>query len=461
LLAVSRSLHASILSNAPLNEEILVKKSVIALILLAVVVIIISPAIVGKFAEESVGENLNWAANESGELVVTSEGFDRGWFSSEGRHRVELGDGQVRAAMTTVGGAGNDDQLPVLLINTHIDHGLIPVSSMGREEGSLAPGLGSAVSTLAVEFGDETIDLPGTIYSKVGMGGDLDSKYIVAAGAQTVDNGEVTWQPTTINIASSAKSGDMEFDGDIGAMTFGNQQQVVAIDGLSFTGEQEGTPYGFHVGDVDMTMGAMTITSSGMEVGGMKGMSVKASSSVNDGIAAAAMRMELSGQTIPGFGDISVIADMTFDSLDAEALGVLTAQLENMGASQDPTMLMMEAQDELKGLVAGGLNVDINQFDVALPMGTVEVKMTLGVPESDRSAFEWTSLLLVANMTLDIKVPEALIQLASSMDPQVGAIVGMGYLKKDGDVYIMDADFKKGLLTINGAPIPIPMGAFQ
>ena len=113
------------------------KKSVIALILLAVIIIIISPAIVGKFAEESVGENLNWAAQESGELVVTSEGFDRGWFSSEGQHRVELGDGQVRAAMTTVAGAG-DEQFPVLLINTHIDHGLIAFTSMGREEGSLA-----------------------------------------------------------------------------------------------------------------------------------------------------------------------------------------------------------------------------------------------------------------------------------------------------------------------------------
>ena len=53
------------------------------------------------------------------------------------------------------------------------------------------------------------------------------------------------------------------------------------------------------------------------------------------------------------------------------------------------------------------------------------------------------------------------MQLASSMNPQTGAIIGMGYLKKDGDFYIMDADLEKGLLTINGAPIPIPMGAFQ
>jgi uncharacterized protein YdgA (DUF945 family) len=459
LLAVSRSLRASILSNGPINEEKPVKKSVIALILLAVIIIIISPAIVGKFAEESVGENLNWAAQESGELVVTSDGFDRGWFSSEGQHRIELGDGQVRAAMTTVAGAG-DEQFPVLLINTHIDHGLIAFTSMGREEGSLAPGLGSAVSTLAIEVGDETIDLPGTIYSKVGMGGDLDSKYILEAGTRMVPDGEITWEPMTVNIASSANSGDIEFEGDIGSTTFGNSQQIVTIDSLTFSGQQENTAYGFHVGDVDLSMGAMSVTSSGIQVSGMKGLTVKASSSVDDGLAGAAMRMEMSGQTIPGFGDVSVIADMTFDNIGAEALGVLTARVENMATNQDPTMLMMSAEEELKDLVAAGMNVDVDQFDVALPMGTVELQMSLDIPESDRGSFEWTSLLLEAAMTVDMKVPEALVQFATSMNPQAGALVGMGYLKKEGDMYIMDADFKKGLLTINGAPIPIPMGAF-
>ena len=67
------------------------KKSVLALILVAVLIITVSPGIVGKLAEDSVGESINWAAQESGELVVTSEGFDRGWFSSEGQHRVALG----------------------------------------------------------------------------------------------------------------------------------------------------------------------------------------------------------------------------------------------------------------------------------------------------------------------------------------------------------------------------------
>ncbi len=438
------------------------KKSVLALILLAVLIIIVSPGLVGKLAENSVGENLNWAAQETGELVVTSEGFDRGWFSSEGQHRVELGDGSIRAAMTSADGDLDEDQIPVLIINTHIDHGLIPVSSMGREQGSLAPGLGSAVSTLTVELGaDESIELPGTIYSTLGLGGDLDSHYVLEAGAETVDGGDVTWQPGTINIKASAKTGNVEFDGDIGTMTFGNDQQIVSIESLAFSGQQASTQYGFNVGDIDMSIGAMNVNAGGIDAGGMQGMTVVASSAVEDGLAEAAVHLEMSGQTIPGFGDISVIADMNFAGVDAAALGVVTGRLEEMSGTQDPTIVMMTAQEELKDLLAAGINIGVDQLDVALPMGTVETKMSFEVPQSDRATFEWTTLLLDLVGSVYITVPEELIQFATSMDPQAGALVGMGYLKKDGDVYIMDAQMKKGLLTVNGAPIPIPMGAFQ
>lgn len=435
------------------------KKSVLALILLAVLIIIVSPGIVGKLAENTVGENLNWAAEESGGLVITSEGFDRGWFSSEGQHRVELAEGGLRTVMAAAAGGS---PLPVLIINTHIDHGLIPVSSMGREEGSLAPGLGRAVSTLAIEISDgEQIEIPGTIYSEIGLGGDLASHYKVAAGSQTLDGGEVTWQASTINIAANARTGELEFAGDIGAMTFGDKQQTVSIDGLTFVGQQAPSSYGFNTGTVSLTMGALTSDAGALSVGGMQGLRIEASSSVADGLAAAAVRVEMNGQTIPGFGDISFVLDMGFSDLDATALGAVTQQLEGLSDSLDPDHILMAAAEEFKDLFAAGLGVGVQQFDVDLPMGTVEMKMMLEIPESDRTTFQWSSLLLNTVASLDVRVPEALVQLAASMNPQTGAIIGMGYLKKDGDFYIMDADLKRGLLTINGAPIPIPLGAFR
>jgi hypothetical protein len=437
-----------------------VKKSVIALILLAVLIIIVSPGIVGKLAENSVGENLNWAARESGELVVTTTGFDRGWFVSEGQHRVELKDGAIRSLLSAA--ASDDMPLPVLVINTRIDHGLVPITSMSREQGSLAPGLGSAISTLSVELAPgETFALPGTIYSKVGLGGGLESRYIVEAGTKTVDDGEVTWEPITIDVTTDPNSGKLVFDGEVGAMTFGNDQQVVAIDGLTIKGRQTKTQYGFHVGDVDLTMGTMKIDAGGIDAGGMQGLAVKGATSVSAGKAEGTGRLEISGQHIPGFGDVSVIADLAFGGLDAVALGVVAESFRELSGQPDPAMALADAEGPLKDLVAAGFNMRMDQFDVALPMGTVEMKMTIDVPESDRAAFEWTSLLLQTEASVYVSVPEALVQFATSMDPQAGAIVGMGYLKKEGAVYIMDADMKKGLLTVNGAPIPIPLGAFQ
>jgi len=439
-----------------------VKKSVIALILLTVLIIIVSPGIVGKLAENSVGENLNWAAEESGELVVTTTGFDRGWFVSEGQHRVELRDGSIRTLLSAAASDGDDAPLPVLLINTRIDHGLVPITSMSREEGSLAPGLGSAVSTLSVELAPgETIALPGTIYSKVGLGGGLESRYIVEAGSKITDDGEVTWEPIEIDVTTDPKTGKLVFDGKVGAMTFGNDQQVVAIDGLTIKGQQTKTQYGFHVGDVDLTMGTMKIDAGGIDAGGMQGLQVKGATSVKAGKAEGTGRLEISGQHIPGFGDMSVIADLTFGALDAVALGAVSEKFRDLSGQPDPAMALADVEAPLKDLVAGGFNMHMKQFDVGLPMGTVEMKMTIDVPESDRAAFEWSSLLLQAEASLYVSVPEALVQLAASMDPQAGAIVGLGYLKKEGDVYIMDANMKKGLLTINGAPIPIPLGAFQ
>ena len=179
------------------------KKGVVAVLVLLAVVVLASPAIVGRLAEKSMGENLNWAASESGEVKVTSEAFTRGWFSSEGQHRIELRDGELLTAIQTLSGPVEASDLPVLVISTHIDHGLIPVTSMSRDKGSLAPGLGSAVSTMRVELpGGDSLDVPGTIYSKLSLGGELHSNYVLDAGKHAEGDTTATWGPTNIGLTT-------------------------------------------------------------------------------------------------------------------------------------------------------------------------------------------------------------------------------------------------------------------
>ncbi len=44
-----------------------------------------------------------------------------------------------------------------------------------------------------------------------------------------------------------------------------------------------------------------------------------------------------------------------------------------------------------------------------------------------------------------------------ALNPEAGALVGMGYLKPDGDDFVTEIRYAKGILTINGAPMTIPL----
>ena len=432
------------------------KKGFVIVLVLLAAVILVSPAIVGKLAEQSMDENLNWAAEESGSVRVTSEDFDRGWFSSEGQHRIEITDGELLTAMQQMGVAGSADDLPVLLINTKLDHGLIPVSSMGREKGSLAPGLGSAVSTMAIETPDgEVFDLPGEIYSKVGLAGELHSNYVLGPGSHTEGDTTASWGSTDIDVKTDPKSGEAAFRGRVGDISIDTASEGISIGGISFEGEQQPTEYGFSTGDVEFEVNEFVVNAPGAP--GQISMAVKADTQLDGEDVGVAATMNMTMADLPQVGDMSLDMDLALNGADAAALGRIQQAADSMGPSaQDPMALYGTIEDDLKQLFASGFELNFNRFDVSVPQGTVTSKMLFSFAEGDDAAFEWTSLLLKTEASIDISIPDALMQMAASANPNVGMAIGGGYLVKEGDAYVLKAEMKKGLLTVNGAPIPLP-----
>jgi hypothetical protein len=53
------------------------------------------------------------------------------------------------------------------------------------------------------------------------------------------------------------------------------------------------------------------------------------------------------------------------------------------------------------------------------------------------------------------------VEMIVQANPEAAIVIGGGYLIQRGDAYEMKAQLKKGLLTVNGAPIPIPLGAVR
>lgn len=435
------------------------KKGVVALLVILALVIIVSPGILGRLAEKSVDENLNWAAAESGDLVISSDNFDRGWFSSEGQHRVEIKEGNLQAMLQELGSPG--DELPVLVINTHLDHGLIPVSSMSRENGSLAPGLGSAISTLSVEFSDgKTIEIPGKVYSNVALGGELESSYELEAGSRSDGRTTAAWGTSTVEVTTNPSSGDVKFAGDIHGVSFADGSDSLEVNRLTFSGSQASTKFGFATGDVKMQIDGVSALTNGVQAGGLKRMSVDGHTSLDNGRVNGRTTLEAEMSALPQFGEVSVAGDISVEGADAEVLGELIKKMEALGPNPDQTQAFAAVEGDLKRLLASGLELRFDQLDVTLPMGTVTTALKIEVLEKDASTFDWTSLLLATEASATISVPEALVDMALQMNPQANAVVGMGFLQKNGDVYEVSAEYKKALLTINGQPMPIPLGAF-
>ncbi|MDX1515539.1 MAG: DUF945 family protein [Woeseiaceae bacterium] len=430
------------------------KKGIVAVLVLLALVVLISPGLVGRLAEQSVDDQLQWAASENREVVITAEKFDRGWFSSEGRHRVEIGSGAAADDLRIALGLGPDDAAPALIIDTHLDHGLIPVSSITRTEGSLAPGLGRAVSTISIEAADGAATrLPGVIYSNVGLDGGLTSHYFLDPGSY--DN--ASWGAGDIEVSADAGARHVTVDGGFDSFTFlspdGARYSVGTVDVDS---DMTMTDYGFSVGDLAFSVDTVNITSELTSVN-MGPLRMRAKSAVDNGRVNADAEVEFAAAGMAPIGDIAWIMNVAVAGLDADAAGRLQRAVDSMPGAADPSQLFAAIESDLKAIVTEGFELRFDRFDVTVPQGTLQTRLQFNVAETDPQAFNWAGVLLDLEATGTVIVPAGLYEFLTTMNPQINAAVAMGFLKRNGDNYEMAAEYRKGLLTVNGAPMPIPL----
>jgi len=433
------------------------KKSIVVVLLLLAVIVLVSPGIVGRLAEQSMDENLDWAATESDEVTITSQGFDRGWFSSEGQHRVEMRDGELRDALTYMMSDGDLAELPVLIIDTRIDHGLVPVASMARERGSLAPGLGSAISTLRLEHeGGDTTEIPGTIYSEVGLAGELKSNLILEPGS-FADGGETAhWGAVDIMVTTNPSTNVIGFSGDIEALLLESSSNEIDVGAITFEGKRQRTRFGIAVGDATLSLESITIPSDwGTDTLGP--ISITSSATVDGDQLSGHSTMTLDNLYVGDFGRANVRVAVSLEGVDGEAVGNISRAMDDVDTYTSGDQMMLVLEDDLQALLATGFQLRFDQFDVIMQPGTISARLNIDVAATDVNKFVWTSAMMALDATLDLSIPAELYDYAVSLDPQVSMAVGMGYLRRNGDVYEMEAAFQNGLLTVNGAPMPIPL----
>jgi uncharacterized protein YdgA (DUF945 family) len=435
------------------------KKSVIVLLVVLALVVLVSPGIVGRLAERSVDQGLERAASEAADVSITSQRYDRGWFSSAGRHRLEIRAGTLRNLLVAIVEPEDPEQLPALIIDTRLDHGLIPVGSMGREKGTLLPGLGSAVSTLRFEFpAGETVAIPGAVYSNIGVTGEVESVYDLEPGNHAADGSELRWGQGSIVVASSPIDGRFAVHAELDPVTAGSPGMTLRLGALMIDVVQTPSRFGFPVGSTALGIESLRFDSPSASTT-VGPLALDASSGVQGERISASATLSVANTPLGPFGTGSVGAELRLTGADGTALARLQRGLDTVLAVPDPVIAEATLEADVRRLLAAGIELHIDRLAIELPDGTISARSTVTVDESDETA--WAALVLALDAMLEVTLPAAVFDGLAALRPEIRTLAALGYLERRADDYRVEVTLSDGRLLINGAPMQLPLDAFR
>ncbi len=434
-------LHASITRSLAPRRVFAVKKGIVALSVLVALAVLITPGVIGRLAEQGVNDSLEWADSENAAFLITTTEFERGWFTSTGQHRIELLQGD----------------LPVLVVNTHLDHGVIPVSSLFRENGSLLPGLGSAVSTLGLERSDGSVEpLPITIYTNIRLTGALQSRLIIDASGVDTANERIDWGGSEFLISSRPVDQSFGVTGTFSSLAVKSETETTLVGAVEVDLALAATPYGYVVGAVSVALDSISIIGAGQTMTAGP-MSVESNSSIDGDrfTGDLALDIENTPMVLGGSGSVQLVARL--ENADAAAVGKVVRSIDTLWTTYGYGYAFAELEESLLTLLAGGLQLHFDQLDILSPFGQLTSRASASVEPADNNDYTWATAATLLDGSADLSLPKALVDMATQSNPEMHAVIGLGYLRKRGDFYVMAASFGDSVLTVNGAPMPIPL----
>jgi uncharacterized protein YdgA (DUF945 family) len=349
-----------------------------------------------------------------------------------------------------------------LVVETRIDHGLVPLTSLSRGSGSLAPSIASTVSTFQVDPGNgELVELPGTLYSRVTLSGASDSRLLLETGSYQIEDVSLDWQGAEIAIFADHLQGELSIHGTVSPWTISGEDGSARFGGMKIDADQRMTAYGFNVGPFAVAIDTITVEEAPNKVT-IGSFQINGDSAIDGGLLNSSGALHVDDITVPGFGEVAIAMDASLERFDAAAFGAVIRAFQRAQAASDPEKALQTIyptiEADLKKLVTAGAAIKINRLDVTLPQGTIASSLAIDVPESDPDAdFSWPGAFLAMTASMDLRIPAEVYDLATMMNPQAGSLLAMGLLQREGDDYVMKAEYAQGLVNVNGAPMPIPI----
>ncbi|MGH8495973.1 MAG: YdgA family protein [Gammaproteobacteria bacterium] len=444
-----------------------VKRTLIILAVLVLVLAVLAPGLVGLLAQDRHENQIEMAMQSSPYIELTTGDFDRGWFSSRGRYRVELSDRFERQATAEK----PVEELPALIIDSHLHHGPFALATAFSKGGTLLPVLGTVESklTLVSADGEPMLELPGAVITNIHFDGGGTARY--ASGPVDIDDGgqHVTWGGADITAEFDSGATHMVSEGRIDALTAVDDEGRFESGPISFSGDQTLTDYGFRTGESEVHMASVGMASASSGRMKLEEFHVRYAAGMPEEFVVATVEMSLAELQADDWRAGPAVLRFELAHLEPAALGRLVKTMQGMGVRGEPdakqtAATMAQASNDLRALLANGAIFSLEELRLQTPEGETFVKLHLEFPAgTDPAGGSMLMLAGAADGDLSLKLPMSLVAAAGSENPDSQQYLQMllesGFVEVQDENYVVDAEYSGGLLTVNGIPVPIPFGA--
>ena len=439
------------------------------------VLLLIAPGIVGQLAENRMDAGLGAIDLANENVGIEAKSFERGWFSSVGQHRIDLLGGAPRQFARQYLGADPKGGDPALLIDTRLDHGFVPLSSLKREGGSLAPGLVATVSTIALDRGDgEVLELPARIHGRVGLGGNANYRIVIDAGGVAFSGEEAgtsveqrtEWAGSEIDYLVSANGKILGISGHLGSFshTSAGMREAETVGRVDFRLQRNLDAHPLGESEVFLAFESLSSSAPSRPEFRVAPLEFHFENRIADNRTSGSSEWAFAVEGVqgqPGFIEFS--AKLGFENLDADALVRAREAWQALNDSNVPHAMSSSLpaadalEQALESLAASGGRLNIKDANLVMPSGDLHIEsMSVELTETAYTdAFNWPAVLLGADIVLEASLSAEFVEELQSHDPRLNAAVAGGFLVKNGDRYRIRAALDDGQLRVNGAPLPL------
>lgn len=440
------------------------KKFIFLAITFVILIALLMPGAVGVIAENQFRSLANNVEESAPEYRWVVDDYQRGWFSSRAHYHLELS--PALAVEMLADEDSVSEPLPTLASEATIFHGPIFFAGIGEPGVSMWPALAHSVDAISVVGEDATpTALPGSVSTRLGFFGK-HTNVVALDPIETVyeegrDPATIKWAGMRMKTRFNSALDELSFGGNFGAFEIQHPQIRLETRDLEISGQQRRSEFGFWTGDQTGKFGGLNITGTDQPTMSMGEMSWSALVEVKDGVANQGAVFKVESFEASGWAGGPVNLRARIHRLDPTAFGQILESMQNMAVAADEApVTSSEMLDLVQALLSRGPEVDLEEFSIATPDGVLSLRAHLELPDNTGGALA----MMLANLdaTVNLRVPAAIADLLVAQNPeahgQLQALVAAGLLLRQDDYLVMDAALKGALLTINGQPIPLPLG---